>query len=246
MEEYIFLSPHLDDAVLSCGAIIHELVQQHHTNVEIWTIFSGDIPPHPLSSFAAGLHQRWNTGMEAPRMRREEDELACGRLGVKSEYLMYPDCIYRLRQENGTPLIEKNEDLFSLRPSDESALINELAGKLKKLVPPDANLVLPLGIGNHIDHLVTRAAGEKLPNKIYFFADFPDSGDHPEKIQQTLPPSAHYHKFPVNNQALAAWQYAVEAYTSQISTFWSSMSAMYHAIESYSLSENGNCLWQAG
>ncbi len=244
MAEYIFLSPHLDDAVLSCGAIIYDLIHQHHKTVEIWTIFSGDIPGGPLSPFAAELHQRWNTGLEAPKTRRNEDELACSRLGSKPVYLMYPDCIYRQRQKSTKPLIEKNEDLFALNVTEESILVGELTDRLTKVLPEQSTLILPLGVGHHIDHLITRAVGENLPKSKYFYADFPYAGDRPEEIKSTLPSKAIRIPFPLNNQALSAWQYAVEAYTSQISSFWSTISEMYRAIESYAFSEMGNSLWK--
>jgi len=40
---WIYLSPHLDDAVLSCGGIIWQQVQSGH-QVEIWTICAADPP----------------------------------------------------------------------------------------------------------------------------------------------------------------------------------------------------------
>jgi LmbE family N-acetylglucosaminyl deacetylase len=240
----IFLSPHLDDAVLSCGAILYDLIHKQHHNVEVWTLFSGDVPPGPLSSFAAELHQRWNTGLEAPKARRAEDKLACERLGVEPRYLMLPDCIYRFRQGTNLPLIEKNEDLFNLPLETESSLIQELSLKLANTLPAECRLVLPLGVGGHIDHLLTRAVGETINKSPYYFADFPYSGSHPEEIAQKLPVGAECMAYPLSNQSLAAWQYAVEAYTSQISSFWPSLSQMYQAVQTYATSPQGNCLWK--
>lgn len=241
---YIFLSPHLDDAVLSCGAILHDLSHKQHQSVEVWTLFSGDVPAGPLSPFAAELHQRWNTGLEAPKARRAEDKLACERLGVEPRHLMLPDCIYRVRQGTNEPLIAKNDDLFHLSLEIESALVEELTQKLSLTLPANSRLVLPLGVGNHIDHLITRAVGEALSQTPFYYADFPYSGNHPEEIHQKLPKGAKCLSYPLSNQSLAAWQYAVEAYTSQISTFWPSLSQMYQAIQTYATSPHGNCLWE--
>lgn len=240
----IFLSPHLDDAVLSCGAILHDLAHKQHHKVEVWTLFSGDIPPGPLSPFAAELHQRWNAGMEAPKARRAEDKLACERLGAEPRYWMYPDCIYRNRQGTTEPLIVQNEDLFTLRVEEESTLLQELKKKLSQSLPADCLLVLPLGVGGHIDHLITRVVGESLTQTPNYYADFPYSGSHPEQIAEKLPTGAECLPYPLSNQSLAAWQYGVEAYTSQISTFWPSLSQMYQAIQAYATSPCGNCLWK--
>lgn len=244
MSDYIFLSPHLDDVVLSCGAIVYDLVHRQHQTVKIWTIFSGDVPDRPLSPFARELHERWQTGAEAPRMRRTEDQLACSRLGAEPSYLMYPDCIYRLRQGTDEPLITRNEDLSRLNVETELALVEELCQKIARNLSSDATVIAPIGIGNHIDHLITRAVAEKLPDTRFFYADYPYVGSHPEEIFQRLPKTAVCVQYPLNNLSLANWQYAVEAYTSQISTFWPSISDMCRAVETYALSDKGNCLWK--
>ena len=70
---WIYLSPHFDDAVLSCGGLIWEQVRRGE-RVEIWTVCAGAIPPGPLSPFAAELHARWGTGMASVEARRAEAE----------------------------------------------------------------------------------------------------------------------------------------------------------------------------
>ena len=66
---WIYLSPHLDDAVLSCGGLIWEQVQLGE-RVEIWTIFAGDPPAEMLTPFAEELHTRWGCGLNAVEIRR--------------------------------------------------------------------------------------------------------------------------------------------------------------------------------
>ena len=48
---WIYLSPHFDDAVLSCGWLIWQQAQAGQ-RVEIWTVCAGEIPPGPLTPFA--------------------------------------------------------------------------------------------------------------------------------------------------------------------------------------------------
>jgi LmbE family N-acetylglucosaminyl deacetylase len=76
--DWIYLSPHLDDVVLSCGGLVWEQARQGE-RVEIWTICAGDPPPIPLSSFAASLHERWQTNNKR-QSSAAEDKLACQRL----------------------------------------------------------------------------------------------------------------------------------------------------------------------
>jgi Uncharacterized proteins, LmbE homologs len=244
MKKIIYLSPHLDDAVLSCGAILWEQVRQHKP-VEVWTIFAGDPPSQTISPLAQEIHERWRTGAQAPTLRRAEDQLACERLNVTPVHLSFPDCIYRTRPGTDQPLIEKNEELFGPLPESQEALLQQLTAHLKKTLPQDSILVLPLVIGNHIDHQLTRKAGELLAPDCYYYADFPYAGDHPEELEARLPENSAVYHFPISNQALSTWQYAAEAYTSQISTFWPSLSGMYTAIDAYAKSAIGNCLWQS-
>jgi LmbE family N-acetylglucosaminyl deacetylase len=244
MTQYIFLSPHLDDAVLSCGAVIYDLIHQKHESVEIWTIFAGAPPEGPISTFAKQIHERWNTGDQADAKRRAEDDLACERLDATPRHLAYPDCIYRFHVHSDVHLIMNNDDLFGEVSPEEEPLINEIAHLLQKEIPPGSRIVLPLGVGSHIDHLITRQAAEKLSLEKYYYADFPYAGGHPEEIARKLPGGAKLHPFQVGKPGLTAWQYAAEAYTSQVSTFWSSLGRMYQAIQDYSRSELGHCLWK--
>jgi LmbE family N-acetylglucosaminyl deacetylase len=243
MNQLIYLSPHLDDTVLSCGAIIWDQVRRHQP-VEIWTLFAGDPPSGEYSPFVQELHQRWQTGAQAAKIRRSEDFLACERLNISARHFQYPDCIYRTVPGTSQPLIVKNEDLFQPLPAFEKPLIDEIASHLHTILPKNTSLVIPMGMGNHIDHQITRRVGESLQTDLLYYPDYPYSSSHPEEIELRAPRNGLQNHFPLSNLSLAAWQYAAEAYTSQISTFWPSLSDMYQNIENYSKSPIGNCLWK--
>jgi LmbE family N-acetylglucosaminyl deacetylase len=107
----VYLSPHFDDVVLSCGGLVWEQLQAGQP-VEIWTLGAG-VPQEglALSEFAQQLHERWQTGIEAVATRRMEDETAMLRLGAVARYWDLPDCIYR-RLPDGSWLVEGEEDLW--------------------------------------------------------------------------------------------------------------------------------------
>ncbi|MGH2521295.1 MAG: PIG-L deacetylase family protein, partial [Anaerolineales bacterium] len=52
---HLYLSPHFDDAALSCGGTIHQQTRQGERAVVV-TVCAGDSPPGPLSAFAQTLH----------------------------------------------------------------------------------------------------------------------------------------------------------------------------------------------
>jgi hypothetical protein len=74
----IFLSPHPDDAVLSCGGWIDQLAQNGERPL-VLTVFGGDRPAAvPLSAFARSLHERWQLGDDA----RPAAVMKIGRLAI--------------------------------------------------------------------------------------------------------------------------------------------------------------------
>jgi LmbE family N-acetylglucosaminyl deacetylase len=106
---WIFLSPHYDDAALSCGGIIWEEVRRG-AQVSIWTVCAAPPPPGVLSPFAEELHARWKTGPQATDQRRLEDIASCAHLGAAYLHLNLTDCIYR-RGPNGEFLYPSEESL---------------------------------------------------------------------------------------------------------------------------------------
>ena len=82
---WIYLSPHFDDAVLSCGGLIWEQAKKGKA-VEIWTICAGDAPPGLLSPLARECHQLW--GVPSPELlvptRRIENLEAAVTLGAST------------------------------------------------------------------------------------------------------------------------------------------------------------------
>ena len=239
--KWIYLSPHLDDVIYSCGGLIWEQVQSG-TQVEIWTVCAGNVKG-PLSPFAQSLHERWQTGPEAVTVRRAEDLNACQRLGVPAKHFDIPDCIYRRLPESGVPVVNCEEDLFSPSNSGETLLVGELADKLAKDLPGAANLVSPLAVGGHIDHHLTRAAAEMLRRPLWYYADFPYAAQEGGILSDYIHPDCCPHSFPISESALEAWQEGVAAYTTQISTFWGGLEEMKSAIREYWQGPKSGLLW---
>jgi LmbE family N-acetylglucosaminyl deacetylase len=227
---WIYLSPHFDDVALSVGGLLWEQAQAG-AQVSVWTICGGNPPPGDFSYFAQSLHARWDTGAEAIRSRRGEDIKACQRLGASYIHFDIPDCIYRRSPKTGEHLYASEEALWFPVHPDEDDLIIELTKQMQALLPTGANVVCPLTLGDHVDHRLTRAAAERLGIPLWFYADYPYllEADHwkaLEKLKSTVTP--------LSPEGLRAWQEAVAAHESQISTFWQNMNEMRAAIQSYS------------
>jgi len=241
--KHIYLSPHLDDAALSCGGIIRDQVRSGDA-VEVWTFFTADPPASPLSGFAAELHERWQGGQEAVRLRREEDETAMRVLGCSWQHLGFHDCIYRVDPLTSKPLIHDLGDLFSPDYQVETALLIRLEEELQHRLSGSARLYVPLSVGEHVDHRLVRMAAERLARPLVYYADFPYAAQEPDQLKRKVPPGALPLEVHLSQTALKTWQQAIACYKSQISSFWSSIEDMKKAIVDYARQPVSTTLWQ--
>jgi LmbE family N-acetylglucosaminyl deacetylase len=239
--DWIYLSPHLDDVTLSVGGLVWEQTAAGE-KVGIWTICGGDPPPGDLSPFAAAIHQRWGVGPEAIGARRTEDIESCRVLGAEYLHFNLPDCIYRRSPQTREHLYATEEALWIPVHLDEEVVIQQLSFQLRTKLPPGAKLVCPLTIGDHVDHRLTRAAAEQAGLPLYYYADYPYAAnlDFSESVAdfQTT-------RFPISSAGLSAWQLAIAAHRSQISTFWGNLKEMEAAILSYCKHMDGFWLWKS-
>ena len=244
---WIYLSPHFDDAVLSCGGLVWEQVQSGQP-VEIWTICAGFPPSAPISPVAQALHHRWQTptgGLEAVSTRRAEDLAACRRLGAATRHFDIPDCVYRWLPGGG-PVISEDQGMFAPINPQEAYLVDEVYEKLKSGLPAGARLVCPMTVGGHMDHRIGRAAAERLGcGDLLYYADFPYSALHPLELAVTTALFTKEYSLPVSRAGIQAWQDGVAAYQSQISTFWAGRKELDAAIEAYNREGAGRTLWRA-
>ena len=245
MTSWIYLSPHFDDVVLSCGGLIWEQIHSGQ-RVEIWTICAGaPRSDEPFSDFVHHLHARWQTGPEAVAVRRQEDDAAGRVLGAGMRYWDLPDCIYR-RLPDGSFLVNGEDDLWQPAHPDESGVIEQMKAWMSERLGESDHLVSPMTLGNHVDHRLARAAVESLNRPVWYYADFPYVRQYPESLAAMLQPHWRKECFPISRLGLAVWQDAILEYHSQISTFWKGADAMRADLESFWQSGGGACLWQDG
>jgi LmbE family N-acetylglucosaminyl deacetylase len=220
----IFLSPHPDDAVLSCGGWIYQLAQDGERPIVI-TLFGGDrSTAAPLSDFARSLQERWQLGDAAPARRRDEDRAACDRLGCYLIHLPFADAAYRT-DENGQPLYDSEEAIFG--DIREGSIVDRVAEALRPRVRKvfNARLVIPLTAGNHVDHVITRLAAERLNEDTLYYEDYPYA-EQPERMAHVWGPGADAaaewasEAIGLSEDALHVKIQAFLCHRSQISTFY--------------------------
>lgn len=174
----LFISPHLDDAVLSCGGYIGKLCALRFP-VDVLTVFSGS-PSGKLSILAKKLHADWRLPKDAPAVRREEDLKALGELGAKAIHAGFLDCIYRRDPLNGKALYTRLSQIMDQNLAAETDLIDALCEYLIVFSQKReyTHIFSPLALGGHIDHLIVHAAVRKAQKKwsgaqLHFYEDLP-------------------------------------------------------------------------
>ena len=237
---HIFLSPHLDDVVYSCGGTLGVQVSTGLRPLVI-TVFAGAPDANKeLSPFAAevqrgmGFQQNPQTAMT---VRREEDTRALEYLNVDYLWLDYPAAIYR-----GIPAYYSQKSQLiggDVHPADlwiDKELAQNLVALHDRL--PDAVWYAPLGIGRHVDHQIVCSAADRLIQRganVKLYEDFPyvltkgaledrlhEFGDTLEQALVEMSEMLHLR------------QEASEMYNSQIQLNFPDKASMYQFMQDYS------------
>jgi LmbE family N-acetylglucosaminyl deacetylase len=225
---WIYLSPHLDDAILSAGGLIYEQTRSG-IPVEIWTFMCGYAPAEAVSPFAESIHQQWgfHSAEETTRRRREEDKNAAAIVGAKIVHFDFLDCIYR-RGPNGEWLYSE----ISVPPHIEDAQVpKQIAETVSSRLLPDDVLVAQLAVGSHVDHVLVRQAAELLGRPLLYDIDIPYMFYKPDEFAPKsvgMQESTHL----ITEAGLQAWQDAVLEYKSQLPVLGEALSTPEDARES--------------
>ncbi len=161
----VVLSPHLDDAVLSLGALIAGQVRAG-APVEVWTVFTRAPAP--------GTVPRGLRAFADYTARIAEDDRALDLLGARPRRFDLPERVWRTPPARGLRAAFRT-------PAGRSGFaelerLAEIAGEA--LARPGVRLLAPLGIGHHVDHVevavavLTAALRLGATDRVGFYEDF--------------------------------------------------------------------------
>lgn len=221
----LFISPHFDDAVLSCGSLIDKFIK--NTNeVMVVTICGGQPKKHKLSKIAQKLHNSWNfsNGTDIIKYRKQEDTNALNFLGAKSIHLPICDAIYRTDQ-NGELLYNYDnfESILNYELNKNDISPQKIVFLLEQKININnfSTIYVPLGAGGHVDHILSRYVGQylllKKRKRVIFFSDFYAIKQAPLKVALQLDNTNFfeiYEKIHKNN--IKAHIIAAKKYQSQL------------------------------
>lgn len=253
---HLFLSPHFDDAALSCGGQIAQLTQRGE-KVVVFTVMAGD-PPVEFNHtpYTQELHKRWGLGNSPIEGRRLEDKIALRSLGADVKFGPYPDAVYRVDAQ-GQPLYPESTSIFGEVHPDDPVRGAKRAAVIQTLltlfaVTDQDSIHVPLAVGKHVDHILVRDMGKALSqwrpnNPIYFYEDYPYARQHGHNaVLESLvdldiraTPVMHL----VDATAVEIKIAAISCYKSQMSSFWDSREAMGNEIRAYIKQTGGEREW---
>lgn len=160
------LSPHLDDAVLSLGEHIINWKKQGKKIVVI-TVFTKfrtkkNIPEYSLNYIK-------QSGFESVRdfenFRVKEDIRAMRAMKVEYEHWGFIDAGFR------SVYPTRNKLLSGKINKIDNQLVKKINNKINKIT---ADLILlPFGVGKHVDHMIIKKAGQNLEKNILYYLESP-------------------------------------------------------------------------
>lgn len=230
---HLFLSPHLDDAILSCGGLIHQLTIQGEP-VTIQTFMAGDPPTAlPDTPIIRDLHRRWEAGEHPVAARRQEDRAAAHVLGASVQHLDWLDLPYRTNLA-GEALYPTENDLFGDIHMDDPVLNYDI-----ELAPDVTAIYAPLGVGHHVDHQIVCYQAQQLETTaiVFYYEEYPYSASGGQAAVQTALAAFSKRLLPhlieLSEDDLLAKMEAIACYQSQISTFWDNVAEMKKRVRAY-------------
>ena len=244
--DVLVLSPHLDDAVFSCGASLVEWGAAGR-RVLVVTPFAG-CPHRDLSPFAQELHDLWGLGdaAEVLATRRAEDAEALKSLGVVWRHGDLLDAIYRSDGDDRWLY----PDLAALRGRGNDDPVETELVRLFRSLPSAKKILSPLGVGGHVDHrLVNRASRACFRRRLSFYEDYPYASSARSRMKAhpwLTTKSGHLWKKRVRRikpRAAAAKLFAAEMYRSQLIGELAD-GGLRSRLSGFMEARGGECFWE--
>ena len=206
----LFVSPHLDDAIYSCGGTLARLSAEGWRTV-LATVFTRSVPNPTGFALECQLDKGLSADADYMALRRKEDLVAAGRASVgELLWLDHPEAPHR-GYESAPALFQR------VRPGDD--IYTGISVDLRRLVyhyDPEVVFV-PQALGGHVDHQhVVRAALESAPvERILWYRDLPYAIRNPDARTSPLLPSGLTETSEDISSSLETKLYAASAYATQ-------------------------------
>ncbi len=167
MPSALFLSPHLDDVVFSCGGLACLLADAGWRTVLV-TAFTRSVVPAKGFALECQLDKGLPADVDYMALRRDEDRRAANVVGFDEvRWLDFPEAPHR--GYHSAPAL-----FGAVHADDPAAPLTAAFVALAAELRPDL-VAAPQGLGNHVDHqqVVAAVADSFAPDTLAFYRDTP-------------------------------------------------------------------------
>ncbi len=211
--------------------------------------------PKPVPAGAQAFHRQCGLDDDAMLDRQIEDVAACTAIGAQHRHLGLLEALYRV-DGDGAPRHLDGRAIFQADPAEDPDVVDQVQIRISALLDelsPDL-VVGPLGIGNHLDHLVARRALERCgiePGHVCWFEDVPyamyeEKRGRDIRDEWRLRPEVRH----IGDESWEAKIAGIACYTSQHPVLWRATSTWQTQLRDYALAVGGGepaeRLWHAG
>jgi LmbE family N-acetylglucosaminyl deacetylase len=188
-DRLVVLSPHLDDAVLSCGALMSHARTRMPVTVATFFTEAG-APPYTLSARAYLRQVRADDAQQLYLARRAEDREVLEGAAIGYIHAGLTEALFRRRTR---PLLDRFPWAGRLMPEmsyvypthrlhiargrispHDAETVRRILEAIDHLsLTPSTLLLAPLAIGGHVDHMLVRTAAERSQKRVAYYSDFP-------------------------------------------------------------------------
>jgi LmbE family N-acetylglucosaminyl deacetylase len=245
---HLFLTPHGDDVVLSCGGQIAQLAKRGE-KIVIFNVMGGD-PPIEYQPTQASRNE------PLVAARREETIAAGKALGADVKFGPYPEAVYRVATSGGA-FYPTDATLYStVHPNDPAkqakrAAVLQTIMALFSIGAMDV-IHIPLGLSQHVDHQLVRDMGLSLSqwrpdNIIVFYEDYSHSLPSESMVQTALTGLGGQSVVtihPIDSASVETKMSAINCFKSRQGSAWDSPETMGRAIRTYMRTIGGEREWR--
>lgn len=180
-KDLYILSPHFDDAILSMGSLMYTL--QGKVTIHTVNIFTqAHNGPYTWSAKRFIHASTFTNAKDLYEERNLTDKNALRFTGSKRINLGFQDALFRKKSQNSflgnyIPEYDHVYPTYSLHiirhVAQYDPCMSALKQKMQKLIPRNAVVFVPYGVGNHADHVITRNIARDLFPECFYYLDFP-------------------------------------------------------------------------
>lgn len=244
MGTHLFLSPHLDDAILSCGGVIHGLTWSGE-RVIIVTVMAGEpAEPLPDTPVTQALRAQWSAS--PVRMRRAEDARAAQVLGAQVYHMGLTECAFRTTLCGAGDWIalypEHDSPFADVNVADEARVI---LFETRLPFAGVATIYAPLGVDQHVDHRLVRdwalvLTGAVGAPALTFYEEYPRARSKAAVTRATTTFAREFPALaltsevtPLSDDSLDAKLKAMGCYQSHLHVLWNDAAEMEQLAREY-------------